>query len=133
MSYLCSTKGGASNPMDPGPKMVVLTVRLGCHIPSKKNHHYPSADGRRVLIDQSVRLRMKQLEEAILSELYSLSVIIGGETPSACLKPLQTLLSGLCDDSIKEIPSGSWGVRRVPKGQEGVEISIFRESASAHP
>ena len=135
MSYLCSTKGGASNPMDPGPKMVVLTVRLGCHVPSKKNHHYPSADGKRILIDKNIKQRMVELENAIACELFSLSAMLANGTPSECWRQLLMLLSGLSDDSIAQVPSGSWDVRYVPKGEEGVEIHIteITESASAHP
>lgn len=67
---------------------------------------------------------MQRLENAILFELYSASQTGASGIVSECLKPLQTLLSGLCDDSIKEIPSGSWDVEYVPKGEEGLDILI---------
>lgn len=124
MSYLCETKDGPGERTASGLNCLVLTVHLGQHIPSKKNHHFPGKGGR-VLIDKKVKERILELENAILCELFSLSAMLASGTPSACSRPLRTLLSELCDDSIREIPSGSWGVRYVKKGQEGVEITIM--------
>lgn len=97
------------------------------HIPSKKNHHFPG-NGGRILIDKPVKARMLALENAILSELYSASQIIGNETHLECLKRLRTLLSGLSDDSIREIPEGSWATHHDIKGCEGVIIEITQIS-----
>lgn len=68
--------------------------------------------------------RMDRLEKAMLFALYSLCPTGASGTPSECWKPLQTLLSGLCDDSIREIPAGSWTVEYVPKGEEGINVEI---------
>lgn len=67
---------------------------------------------------------MLLLENAILSALLSEYRIKENETHLECLKRLRTALSGLCDDSIREIPSGSWNVEYVEKGSEGVLIEI---------
>ena len=102
---------------------IFLEVKGLGHVPSKKNYHYPRPDGG-LLIDKSVKLRMQRLENAILSALLSESQIIAKETHSECLKRLRTLLSGLCDDSIREISEGKWRVEYVPKEQEGISITI---------
>ncbi len=91
---------------------VILNLRLGENIVSKKNYHFPRADGG-LCIDKRVKLKMERLENAILSALYSESQIDGNETHSECWKRLRTLLCGLSDDSIREIPAGSWDVERV--------------------
>lgn len=73
---------------------------------------------------KKIKGRMLLLENAILSALYSEYRIKENETHLECLKRLRTALSGLCDDSIREIPSGSWDVEYVEKGNEGVLIGI---------
>lgn len=100
-----------------------LEVKGIGHCPSKKNYHFPSSNGG-LLIDPAIKQRMAMLEAAILCALYSEYQIVGSETHSECWKRLRTLLSGLCDDSIREIPTGSWDVEYVPKGQEGILIEI---------
>ena len=91
-------------------------------MPSKKNRHW--ANGKHIQLDLKVKKRMALLEDAIVFALYSCAATIVSETPSGCLKQLRTLLSGLSDDSIREIPCGSWDVERVEKGQEGLLITI---------
>jgi hypothetical protein len=102
----------------------------GMHIPSFKNHKRAIIDKKtshaRTLTDPKIAKRVQRLEDAILSALYSESQIIGSETHSECWKRLRTLLSGLCDDSIREVPAGSWDVLYVQPGQEGVDITITR-------
>ncbi len=118
-------KAGTASPTGNGPKPppLRLSVTLGQAVPSKKNHHFPLANGG-LGIDKAIKLRMNDLENGILSALCSESQMTASETPLECLRRLQTLLSGLLDDSIREIPTGSWGVEYVPKGQEGVIIEI---------
>lgn len=67
---------------------------------------------------------MDQLENAIVSALYSLSQTGGAVTPSECSKQLRTVLSGLCDDSLKQIPAGAWGTEYVNREDEGLVIII---------
>jgi hypothetical protein len=103
---------------------LVLEIVCG-HVPSFKNHKHSSRSGF-VYTDPKIKRRMAILENSILCGLYSSSQTNGSETPSECWKRLRTLLSGLCDDSIREIPCGSWGVEYVSKGSEGVRITIER-------
>lgn len=107
-----------------GLTQVCLEIPLGQHVPSKKNRHW--SNGKRVHMDVKIKERMRRLESAIESALYSCAATIESGTHSECLKQLRMLLSSLCDDSIREIPSGSWDVEKVPKGKEGLRITIER-------
>lgn len=110
---------------DKGSVTLVLHVPMP---PSHKNRKRPvihSKTGKlHEIIEPSVKDRMQHLEDAILSALYSASQIVGKETHSECWKRLRTVLSGLSDDSIREIPCGSWDVEYVSKGSEGISIHI---------
>lgn len=107
---------------------VTLKVTGLGHIPSFKNRKMAVRDhtnGKlKTVSPPEVKLRMERLENAIVSALYSESQIVGNETHSECWKRLRTVLSGLCDDSIKEIPCGSWDVEYVDAGEEGIVIEI---------
>lgn len=105
------------------PKSLTLNVKLGEHIPNKKNAHYPGSDGK-IKIDKEVKRRVNQLENAIVLSLYSLCQTKESVMDLECRKQLSILLSGLSDDSIREIPSHSWEVEYVEKGNEGVRIEI---------
>ena len=78
----------------------------------------------RTLTHPAIKFRMECIEDDILFALYSLSQTGENETHLECLKQLRTALSELSDDSIKEVPEGSWETVYVPKGQEGVRIEI---------
>ena len=78
----------------------------------------------RTLTEPSVKARMDQLENAMLSALYFWCQTRGQGTDSEWRKQLQTALCGLCDDSIKEIPQSSWRAEPAEKGQEGVIVTI---------
>lgn len=69
---------------------------------------------------------MNRLENAILFALYSSCQTDSREMDLECRKQLQTLLSGLSDDSLKEIPRSSFDVEYVAKGEEGVIIEIMK-------
>ena len=100
-----------------------IAVR-GFHIPSFKNHKHSNRQGH-VYCDSRVKGLMTQLESGILSALYSSSPTNESVTDSVCLKPLRTALSGLSDDSLREIPEAAFSHQVVPKGQEGVVIEIY--------
>ncbi len=108
--------------------VILLEIKGVGHIPSFKNRKRAIMDrstGKmRTLTEPSVKKRMENLESAIVCELFSVSQTIENATPSECLKPLRTLLCGLSDDSIREIPCGSWDVKYVQPGEEGVTIEI---------
>lgn len=109
---------------------LVLEIKGVGHIPSFKNSKRAILDRNsgnfRTLTPGKIKKRMDKLENAILSALYSTCQTTGGATPSGCLKLWRTFLSGLRDDSVREIPSGSWDCDYVPKGQEGITIIIER-------
>lgn len=99
---------------------VILKVVTGDHIPSFKNTkrcgHTP----------KQIKQRMMQLENRIVSNLYSWFQTQKSGTETEWLLQLRTFLSGLSDDSIKQICSGTWEARYVEPGCEGVEIEIER-------
>lgn len=60
-------------------------------------------------------------------QLRSWCQTIDAGTPPECSKPSWTalsMLSGMCDDSIREFPQGEWTTLRVPHGCEGATITI---------
>jgi hypothetical protein len=107
---------------------IVFRIKVPGEIPSFKNRKtaiLDSASGKmRTLTQKSVKERMDRMESAIVSQLYSISHPTESATPLECLKQLRTFLSGLSDDSIREIPCGSWDVQRCKKGEEGATIII---------
>lgn len=123
-----------SKPAMENGRILVLRVVTGDNVCSFKNSKRSILDNRtglqRTLTPKATKLRMNQLESAIVSALYSSCQMPGGETDLECLRQLRTVLSGLLDDSLKEIPEFSFGVRYVEPGAEGVEITI--ESLNQH-
>lgn len=107
---------------------VTLRIQGVGHIPSHKNRKRAIMDKSmghlRTLTEPPVRERMQRIENAITFALYSLCQTNENVTHSECLKQLRTALSGLCDDSIKEVPEGSWYTEHVPQGEEGCTITI---------
>lgn len=107
---------------------VTLKVVTGDHIPSFKNTKRSGtnpATGKHVTYTpKQIKQRMAQLENRIVSALYSSSQMQKSGTDSECQKQLRTVLCGLYDDSIKQIPEFSFAVRYVEPGLEGVEIII---------
>lgn len=108
---------------------VFLRVITGDHVPSFKNTKRSILDSKtgkqRTLTPGNIKKRMRQLENRTLSALHSLSLNPAGETDLACQKRLRMFLSGLCDDSLTEIPESKFSVRYVEPGMEGVEIEII--------
>jgi hypothetical protein len=105
--------------------LVVSLLVKGLHIPSFKNHKHSNRNGS-VYTDPRVKRLMTQLESGMLSGLYSASQTGENVTGSECLKQLRTALSGLSDDSIREIPECSFVTEYVAKGEEGVELKIYK-------
>lgn len=98
-------------------------------VPSFKNRKMAVKDNDRPgkqknITPPEVKARMERMENAIVSELFFMSQTIGGGTPSECSKRLRTFLSGLCDDSIQEIPCGEWDVEKCEPGLEGFSVEI---------
>lgn len=109
---------------------IFLRVITGDNCPSFKNTKRAITDSstgkHRTLTPGNIKKRMLQLENRIVSTLFSLCQTPLGETDLECLKQLRTALSGLSDDSLTEIPDFSFGARYVEPGLEGVEITIER-------
>lgn len=106
-----------------------ITLRLFCPLPpafknQKRSIMDRNTGKQRTLTPGKIKKRMDVLESAILSRLYSTAQTIEGETHSECLRRLRTVLSGLSDDSLQEIPNGSWRTEDVAKGAEGITIII---------
>lgn len=106
----------------PTGNRIVLEV-CGHQIPSFKNRKHSGKNGF-VYTEPQIKQRMAQIENAMLSALFSECQIIANETHSECWKRLRIALSGLSDDSILEIPEGSWAIERCEKGSEGIRIEI---------
>lgn len=107
---------------------IVLTIKGVGVIPAFKNRKRAIQDRNtgkmRTLTEPSIKKRMDRIENAILFALYSLCATADAETQQECLKQLRIALSGLSDDSIRELPQGSWGTEYVKKGEEGAMITI---------
>lgn len=105
------------------------TLRLFCPLPPSFKNHKRSGINRQTgkhttFTRADIKERMEQLENAILSELYSTGKTFGEGMEVECLRRLRMLLSGLCDDSLKEIPEGSFSSELVEPAQEGITIII---------
>jgi hypothetical protein len=100
------------------------------HVPSFKNAKrmcFNRKTGKPFPVtEKRVKQWMDNSEDSIVSQLFSMCQTTADETQPECLKQLQTFLSGLSDDSVREIPEGSWSVLKVPAGCEGVSILIER-------
>lgn len=112
------------------PRSIRLSIRGIGHIPSFKNRKRTRVDRKTLkphnFTDPKHKKRMDRLEDAIVCALFSACPIDESETPLECSKRLRTLLSGLCDDSIREIPCGEWNVEFVAAGAEGIDIEITK-------
>ena len=110
-----------------GATLTILVI-TGDHVPSFKNRKHSGVNQRTgqkcLYTEPKIKKRMALLESRIESALYSSCQTTDAGMDSACLKRLRTVLSALQDDSLKDIPEFSFGVRRVAKGCEGVEIEI---------
>lgn len=107
---------------------ICLRVITGDHVPSFKNTKRSILDSRtglqRTLTPGNIKKRMRQLESRMLSALNSLCLTPGNEMDLECQRRLRTALSGLCDDSLMEIPKFEFDTCYVEPGVEGVEIEI---------
>lgn len=96
--------------------------------PSFKNHKRAILDrstGKmRTLTEPKVKQWMNQCIDQLASQLITTCPIIEGETAGEWRKRLLTVLSRLQDDSWKYMAPGHQNVKMVPKGEEGVEITI---------
>jgi hypothetical protein len=111
------------------PRKHLASLRIYLPLPpSFKNQKRSILDRnsgkQRTLTPKKIKHRMQVLEDAILSALYSTGATTGGGTHSECWRQLRIALSGLCDDSLKEVPEGSWDTEPASKLEEGITIII---------
>jgi Holliday junction resolvasome RuvABC DNA-binding subunit len=102
-----------------------LVVELSQSVPSFKNRKraIPTKKGKyRTLTEPAVKKRMQEIESGILSALYSLCQTGSAATDSECRKQLRTVLSGLSDDSLNQIPMAFFKVEYGK--QPAVKITI---------
>jgi hypothetical protein len=105
------------------------TLRLFCPLPPAFKNYKRSGKHRKTgkhmtFTRDDIKERMEQLENAILLELYSTGKTFGEGMEAECMRRLRMLLSALSDDSLNEIPEGSFGSELVEPGQEGITIII---------
>lgn len=107
-----------------------------CHVPSMKNSKMwmtKLANGkplkRPLLISKpEYQVWRERAVQALESQCLSMCLITGEETQQAL-----TRLSSICsllfeDDSVSDLPQGTWSVHLVPPGKEGAVLLIERLS-----
>lgn len=110
------------------PNRVVLEVVTGENLCSFKNRKRVTKRGG-LITDPDVKRRQDRLEAHILLSFYFASPTGEHETDLDSLRALRTLLSGLCDDSLKQIPEFSFAVEYVKPEDAGVQITIERHKS----
>lgn len=112
------------------PTQITLKIQGIGPVPSFKNTKSlfkNKKTGKLFVATNPVKKRwMQSAEELIGLQLLFYYQTIGAETRQECLKRLQTFLSDLVDDSVRELPEGGWKVEYVEPGKEGCEILIER-------
>lgn len=128
-------------------KRIPAPRRLGkerkeSQIPLPPNYHIPSFKNSKQLITRTPRGKlldrpllitspeyrewMAKAVASLESQLLSMCRTGAEETPPEHLK-LFAMLSRLpADDSVNDLPEGSWKVERVTPGEEGAKIEIER-------
>jgi len=106
-----------------------IILQICCPLPpSFKNHKRSGIDAQTrkhmTFTRTDIKERMMLLENAILSELYFIGKTYGEGMDLECLRRLRTVLSGLLDDSLNEIPIGSFECDTVAPADEGLTIII---------
>lgn len=115
-----------------GPHLIMPTTSSAVRLVIKNQGHVISFKNSKLLTHGKLITKpeyqqwMARAENSILSQLYSMCLTTGGVIQLECLRQLQTYLSGLLDDSVRELPIGNWRTKQVPKGQEGAIITIER-------
>jgi len=104
---------------------VQLRVANLAHVPSKKNKHYPSFGGHRVLMDKKTKAWLDQCILSFESQLRCLSA-----TPDAGIWTEQSARSSIAsyplpaDDCWQQIPEIHVTMQRCSKGHEGAHVTV---------
>lgn len=112
----------SSKSSDAGVTLLCLSIRGRGPIPSFKNHK--RIHGRRLVVEKKIGRRMDLITLAIEFALFSAFQTVGSETGTGCSLASWTALSAPLDDSLAWIPSASFEVEYVSKGNEGADIYI---------
>ena len=108
-------------PLSTGPKSITLKVR-GCgHIPGKKNRLYPRRVGG-VMTDRKSLARQARIVNSLFMSLCESATIGGAMLTTARLRSLTALLPQ--DDDWNHVPIITIMAIKVPKGDEGADITI---------
>lgn len=110
-----------------------------CHVPSFKNSKMlitkvPQGKGRPMrLLEKPFLITkpefqqwMEKAIQSLISQLLSMSRTVQGETQSERSKLFAMLSCMPADDSVNDLPVGSWKVMRCQPGEEGARIEIRR-------
>jgi hypothetical protein len=120
-------------PVPPSKKRKTPQKFPNCHIPSKKNSKMWISQVRGRPLKRPMLITLPQIQEwtekavqHLESQLLSRCLTTGDAIPQA-LSKLSVILSQLpADDSVSDLPQGSWSVELVAPGHEGAIITIER-------
>jgi hypothetical protein len=120
-------------PVPPSKKRKTPQKFPNCHIPSKKNNKMMLTKLRGKPLKRPMIITKPEYQEwtekaiqHLESQLLSRCLITGEETQQE-LSRLSAICSQLCaDDSVSDLPQGSWTVELVSPGNEGAVITIER-------
>lgn len=103
-------------------QVIRLEIRGIGHCPSFKNSKVVGV--RKLFTKPEYKLWMDRCIQSLELQLLSAIQMDTGGTRTGSLPLSSIVLSGLCDDSKREISSETVFPMQVPKGEEGVELFI---------
>ncbi len=120
-------------PVPPSKKRKTPQKFPNCHIPSKKNNKLMMTQLHGRPLKRPMMITKPEYQEwteravhHLESQLLSKCLTTGDATPQA-LSKLSVILSQLpADDSVSDLPQGSWTVELVAPGKEGAIITLER-------
>jgi len=122
---MTSTNSNPSCPSAQPPSPVTrLTIQGIGNVISFKNNKM-LARGR-LFTKPEYQAWMDRATESIVLQLFSKCQTGDAATQLECWKRLRTFLSGLSDDSVKQLPEGAWKVEFVEAVDAGADILIER-------
>lgn len=121
----CPENSHSANPRSEGIRLSVTGIGHVIPFKNRKRAILDRKTGKmRTLTEPKVAQWMERATEAIVLKLFSSCQTGDAATQRECLSQLRTFLCGLSDDSVKQLPMGSWEVEYVEKGDEGFELVI---------
>jgi hypothetical protein len=101
---------------------IVLKLHGLGHVPSMKNNKMLTRG--KLITKPEYQIWIDRCIRSFESQLLSLCQTGGGEMLMEGLQPSLTPWLNQFDDSVSWIPSGSWEVKYVPKGEEGAIVTL---------